>query len=66
MRKGPPCKDCKKRFVGCHSICEQYLEWKADNDATREKQQQAKAIEWMVNGIAIQWHEKICKKQHLP
>lgn len=21
----PPCKDCKKRRVGCHSECEEYL-----------------------------------------
>lgn len=21
-----PCKDCKKRCVGCHSTCEEYIE----------------------------------------
>ena len=24
----PPCKDCEKRFVGCHSSCSDYKEWK--------------------------------------
>lgn len=24
----PPCKDCVKRFVGCHSSCNEYKEWK--------------------------------------
>lgn len=24
----PPCKDCKKREVGCHANCVAYKEWK--------------------------------------
>lgn len=27
-----PCKDCCKRYVGCHGRCEKYLEFKKSND----------------------------------
>lgn len=27
-----PCKDCKNRFVGCHSQCELYQEYRAKNE----------------------------------
>lgn len=27
-----PCKDCPDRKVGCHSVCEKYLEWKQVHD----------------------------------
>lgn len=30
-----PCKDCKKRAVGCHSICREYLEWQKKNEERR-------------------------------
>ena len=32
-----PCKDCVKRFIGCHSTCEDYLEFSKQNEAEREK-----------------------------
>lgn len=35
--KGAPCKDCSKRCVGCHSTCEDYIDWKAEHDAERER-----------------------------
>ena len=35
-----PCKDCKDRFVGCHSHCEKYKkfrsEWQNENEKIRE------------------------------
>lgn len=27
-----PCKDCAKRYVGCHADCGDYLKWRADRD----------------------------------
>ena len=23
----PPCRDCKDRKMGCHSLCERYKQW---------------------------------------
>lgn len=28
----PPCKNCPDRRVGCHSVCERYLEFKTKRD----------------------------------
>lgn len=32
-----PCKKCKKRFIGCHSTCQKYIEWNAKNEKLRKK-----------------------------
>ena len=28
-----PCKDCPERFVGCHSSCERYKQYRSELDA---------------------------------
>ena len=33
----PPCKDCKKRCMACHSMCSEYKVWKSDHDSKRAK-----------------------------
>lgn len=32
-----PCKDCEKRYLGCHSECEQYLDWKKAHQDAKDK-----------------------------
>ncbi len=32
----PPCATCKERYVGCHSECVKYAEFKAKLDVIRE------------------------------
>lgn len=34
--RNAPCKDCPDRFVGCHSGCERYASFKAQNDKGRD------------------------------
>ena len=31
-----PCKDCEKRYVGCHGRCEKYLEYYKANQERLE------------------------------
>lgn len=31
------CKDCQDRYIGCHSNCEKYKEWKAKKNEEKEK-----------------------------
>lgn len=38
-RTPSPCKNCDKRYLGCHSQCEDYKEWKI-----KEQEEHAKAI----------------------
>lgn len=40
-----PCKNCDSRFVGCHSKCEKYLEYKSVIDNVREKRLQQTEID---------------------
>lgn len=32
-----PCRDCKERVLGCHSICLRYAEWSRKNEEERER-----------------------------
>lgn len=32
-----PCRDCKDRVVGCHSVCDRYMEWKKEVEAYNAK-----------------------------
>ena len=31
-----PCKDCPNRFVGCHSVCNKYISYRAEKDKEAE------------------------------
>lgn len=41
-RQTAPCKDCKDRCVGCHSICQKYIEFQRINEKQRQLIQDAK------------------------
>ena len=40
-----PCKDCPKRYPGCHDKCPEYQEAKSKNDAAREAEHARKQRE---------------------
>lgn len=33
----PPCKDCKKRKLGCHQNCKDYIQFKETNEKVKQK-----------------------------
>lgn len=33
----PPCKDCKKRCMACHTVCEDYKNWKSEREKHKEE-----------------------------
>ena len=37
-----PCKGCKDREIGCHSLCEKYKSWRKWKDEENEKIRKAK------------------------
>ena len=37
MSYSSPCKGCNKRYVGCHSDCEDYLKFAENRKAIREE-----------------------------
>lgn len=38
------CKDCQKRYVGCHSECEEYQAFRKDYEEQKEKRKQEKLL----------------------
>lgn len=40
----PSCKDCKERYVGCHSHCEKYLEFRKQLDEYNQKEKEEKKL----------------------
>lgn len=37
-----PCKDCTERHIGCHSECEKYARFCAENEKRKELQRRDK------------------------
>ena len=61
----PPCKDCTKRCVGCHSTCQIYLDWRKDYDYQKIIYRVKKANENAVDRSEIlARREYVAKKLH--
>ncbi len=37
IKQLPPCKGCEDRVIGCHSVCERYITWKAERDEIKKE-----------------------------
>ena len=58
-----PCKECEKRCVGCHSSCEEYLEWRKQWDKNaKEKRFQAEVSETMYQIKRRRTHSAVKRK----
>lgn len=55
-----PCKNCKDRYVGCHSKCEKYKEYAAECEVIREKRRK-ESDERMFFGETL----KVIAKRHI-
>ena len=40
-----PCKDCQKRFLSCHSTCEDYKNWKCEFEKLKDKVARSNQLE---------------------
>lgn len=40
----PPCKDCTKRYLGCHSECEEYADYKTVRAKQNEQLKKDRAV----------------------
>ena len=57
-----PCKDCENREVGCHSKCEEYIEWKEELAELNKKIAKEKLADWQANRRT---HEAIKRMRNL-
>lgn len=61
MKLIAPCKDCKDRVVGCHSVCEKYITYRILKDKENEDREKQAALERDLNII-----EKNRKRKRIP
>lgn len=40
-----PCKDCKKRQIGCHSVCSDYIAYNNEREFLRKTSYKQKMLE---------------------
>lgn len=50
------CKDCKDRYIGCHSTCEKYINAKKEYDELQEKIKKSKYRENDLNFVSSKKH----------
>jgi len=48
-----PCKDCEKRYVGCHGDCLEYKEWSSENERLKQKYKNERDVNRMVTDDII-------------
>ena len=58
-----PCKDCEKRYIGCHGRCEKYLEFKKANDERlKQKSREIDADQYAIDNtmrIRRSWQRRL-------
>ena len=62
MGANDPCYGCKKREVGCHSKCEDYITWAANIREMHKRAYKKKGEEMITNEYQIDKRRKLCKK----
>ena len=63
--KSAPCKDCKERIVGCHSVCLKYINWDYEHQLERQRIRKIKDREINLLGQKIQTIKKIKTKRNI-
>ena len=64
----PPCRDCipPERYVGCHSECKKYTEWRADRDKLLDKKHENLKVHDALTDIRYSYFNKTRKSKNLP
>lgn len=47
-----PCKDCKMRYVGCHSECLKYINWKQRREIENKKRRAESDVNQTLNRMS--------------
>lgn len=61
VNKETPCKNCTKRYVGCHGECLAYIDWKQAVDTERERIREIKQEENLIRDDNIRRCENMKK-----
>lgn len=59
-----PCLGCEKRFIGCHSVCDEYTRYHSVRNRMLEKKRRAIDENAMTSGEAARWRQRLsCLKR---
>ena len=58
----PPCKDCKKRCLSCHTACADYKNWKVEHDNKRTEISAKQKTENEILAARIEFSENYRRK----
>lgn len=54
--KRAPCKECEKRYLGCHANCEEYQAWRSERIEMYEKiSKEKEKQEWTYKAVRASW-----------
>lgn len=45
MRTKPPCMNCERRVPGCHSMCNDFKVWKAEDERRKREKEKARELD---------------------
>lgn len=57
-----PCYKCADREIGCHSTCEKYIEYQADNELYKEMVRMARNYHSRIAGYESEKRKRLKKK----
>ena len=60
----PPCKDCTYRYIGCHSGCQTWQDWKAADDASKAEMNRTKKAEAVFQSAQYEKSTRYQQRMH--
>lgn len=61
--KNNPCHNCKERYVGCHSNCQEYAEYRNELNKIKAKKKATKDLELNIKDIHVKAITKTLKRK---
>ena len=58
------CQGCDKRHVGCHSTCQEYIDWKSDREWKNEIARKKRQAEADIVDAIVRNCEKVRRKKN--
>lgn len=64
MKSDDPCYECNKRTIGCHSKCDEYIEWAKKRREVNEKISTDRKLNALVIGHVVNSIRRNRKHRH--
>ena len=63
-RANAPCKNCQTRYVGCHSSCVKYNDWKQERQVLLDRKKAESDLNGAFLDVTYHAHSAMKKKSH--